>query len=102
VERFPEDPAALADLDTARLLDIGQYCENAVAHAVVVLFVLGCILRLLTALAVAYCPRGLRLEGALAAAARAAGKGRRRRRRAAAAAQAAEAAASASQRPQLA
>lgn len=84
-----EDPTALAGADTRALLDIQVYCENAVMHSLLVLAGLGLILRLLTALAVAYAPRGLRLEPALGALGRLLGFGRRRRRRQAAAAAAA-------------
>lgn len=70
IERFPEDAAAFAAVDTARLLDIRQYCANAVANDVLVLVGLGTILRLLSALALAYIPRGLGMEPAVNAVAR--------------------------------
>ena len=81
---------ALAGVDRTQLLDISLYCANTVPHGVLVLLGLGCILRLLTALALAYVPRGIRLQPALQAAAHAVGWGRRRRRRAARQAAAAE------------
>ena len=88
----PEDPSALVGADTGALLDPRAYCANYAMHGALVLLALGCILRLLTALAVAYCARGVRLEPALAALGRLLGSGRRRRRRQAAAAAAAVAA----------
>ncbi|KAL4458314.1 hypothetical protein ABPG75_013179 [Micractinium tetrahymenae] len=62
IDRFPEDAAAFAGVDTQRLLNIQQYCDNSVANGVLVLAALGTILRLLSAAALAYFPRGLRLE----------------------------------------
>ncbi|PRW59962.1 white-brown complex 30 [Chlorella sorokiniana] len=61
-----DSPAdALAGTDQAQLLDISIYCANSVPNAVLILLGLGCILRLLTALALAYVPRGLRLQPVL-------------------------------------
>ncbi len=79
IDRFPEDAAAFANVDTARLLDIRQYCANAVANDVLVLVGLGTILRLLSALALAYIPRGLRLEPAVNVVARLLAARRRQR-----------------------
>jgi hypothetical protein len=59
-------PALGGPQDSARLLDVRQYCVNTVPHAVLVMFGLGAVLRVLTALAVAYCPRGLHLGAGLA------------------------------------
>lgn len=91
VELDPEQPEALLGADTAALLDPHVYCANVAMHGSLVLLALGLILRLLTALAVAYCSRGVRLEPALVALGRLLGSGRRRRRRQAAAAAAAAA-----------
>lgn len=73
---------ALAGTDQSQLLDISLYCAKSVPNAVLVLLGLGCILRLLTALALAYVPRGLRLQPVLQAVAHMCGWGRRQRRRA--------------------
>lgn len=77
----PEDPSAGAalsgPLDSARLLDIRDYCANASAHAALVMLALGFILHAATALAVAHCSHGLRLG--LGPLARWVGSGRRRR-----------------------
>ena len=60
--------------------DALDYCANNVANGVIVLAALGTILRLGAALALAFCPRGLRLEPAVAAVARWLLPRRRRRR----------------------
>lgn len=91
VELFPEE-TALAGVDKQRLLDVRIYCDNSVANGVVIMLALGTILRLLTALALVYCSRGIRLEPIMTAAGRLLGcVGRRGRRRCAAAAAAAAA-----------
>lgn len=92
VEEDPDAPLLLQGVDTRDLLDISRYCENTAMNGALILFGLGCILRLLTALALAFCPRGLRLEPLLSAAAQAFGAGRRRRRQQAAEAAEAKAA----------
>jgi hypothetical protein len=77
----PEDDTSFAGpLDRDRLLDIRQYCINAVPHAVLVMLALGLVLRILTALSVAYCSHGLRLGALVAPLARYVGRARRRRR----------------------
>lgn len=73
---------ALSGADQSQLLDISLYCTNSVPNGVLVLLGLGCILRLLTTLALAYVPRGIRLQPVLQGVAHMFGWGRRQRRRA--------------------